>query len=71
MLVFMVIVFNKIIINPLKGVVVTTTAIAGGDYSHNLQVNQKDEVGLLAEGVNRMLHNIRLREAERDGGNSS
>ncbi len=66
MLIFMTIMFNKIIVNPIRSMLDTTTAIADGDYSHHLQIEQKDEVGLLAAGINRMLDNIRLREEERD-----
>jgi len=55
---------NKVVVRRLHKILFVSKAIANGDYSQSLDVSYHDEVGLLADGMNTMKHNIQLREAE-------
>ncbi|UCC39578.1 MAG: cache domain-containing protein [Candidatus Aminicenantes bacterium] len=48
------------IINPLQRMVVATQNIAKGDLSHEVNVNSKDEIGLLAGSFNKMTANLKV-----------
>jgi len=63
-LLFVAVVLNKIIIRPLHDILGFTSAIADGDYSHELVMKQTDEMGELAKGVNHMRSSIRQREEQ-------
>lgn len=62
----MMLALNKIVLLPLKDILVTVRAIAKGDYSRELVVTKNDEVGMLADNFNAMKENVFRREAERD-----
>ncbi|TAJ76355.1 MAG: EAL domain-containing protein [Gallionellaceae bacterium] len=57
---------SRIVLKPLRSVLETTGAIARGDYSRDAAVEQHDEIGLLATGINAMKDSLQSREAERD-----
>lgn len=57
---------NKIIIFPLKDILLTIKAISEGDYSRDVVVEKNDEIGMLADNFNAMKNNVRQREEERD-----
>lgn len=57
---------NKIIIFPLKDILVTIKAISEGDYSRDVVVEKNDEIGMLADNFNAMKNNVHQREVERD-----
>ena len=52
-------VISNIISRPIKRGVEFATAIAGGDLTQKLDVNQKDEVGQLAKALNDMTDNLK------------
>lgn len=66
LMLFLVLQLNKIIIQPLQQVLATAKAIAKGDYGHDIEISQRDEVGMLGHEVNLMKKNISLREQELD-----
>jgi two-component system NtrC family sensor kinase len=47
------------IINPLHNMVLATQQIAKGDLSHKVDVQSKDEIGLLANSFNQMTSNLK------------
>ena len=47
------------IANPLSRGAAFTQLVADGDLTQELHINQKDEVGILAEALNRMVANLR------------
>ncbi len=57
---------SRIVLKPLRRVLETAGAIARGDYSRSARVAQRDEIGLLAAGINSMKNSLQSREAERD-----
>ena len=57
---------NKIIVFPLKDILLTVKAIAEGDYSRDVVIKQNDEIGMLADNFNAMKNNVHQREEERD-----
>ncbi len=54
------------ILNPLQKIFLNVKSISHGDYTHNLEITQKDELGKLGNGVNLMKQNLVAREKERD-----
>lgn len=58
---------QKIISNPiLKLAELTNQITASGDYSRKLNVKSNDEIGILYQEFNRMLHEINQKNLERD-----
>lgn len=64
LILFLILRLNKIIIQPLQDVLATAKFIAKGDYKHDITIQQRDEIGLLADEINRMKKNISLREEQ-------
>ena len=58
---------NRMVIAPIEQMLKSTLAIAAGDYSHDVNAQQADEIGQLARSINVMKKNIQAREEERDG----
>jgi signal transduction histidine kinase len=54
------------ITRPLRRVSEAAARIASGDYSAEVAVTSRDELGLLSDSFNEMTHAIRARVAERD-----
>jgi methyl-accepting chemotaxis protein len=52
-------VLTYLIITPLKKGVELSQAMAEGDMTRTLEVNQKDEIGILSESLNNMATNLR------------
>jgi two-component system NtrC family sensor kinase len=50
---------STIIIHPLKKMLLATQKIAQGDLSHKVEIDLKDEVGLLAQSFNQMTENLK------------
>ncbi len=59
--------FQRVISHPILELAQVTGRVSkGGDYSIQVQKIGDDEIGVLYDGFNNMLKQIRLREAERD-----
>lgn len=59
--------FQRVISRPILELAQVTGIVSkGGDYSIQVQKIGDDEIGVLYDGFNNMLKQIRLREAERD-----
>lgn len=63
-IIFLVLMLNKIIIGPLAQLVNVVKAVSKGEYSHNVQFSQHDEIGMLGNEFNDMQKNILLREKD-------
>lgn len=59
-------ILNKIIISPLQNLLSVVKNISRGDYSKDIKIKQKDEIGILANSFNKMKSSIYLREEERN-----
>lgn len=59
-------VLKSLLSNPLKQLRKALNTVANGKYSHQIDTNQKDEIGLLFQNFNRMAQNIERRESELD-----
>lgn len=66
---FLIYMLNRIVIRPLQSFSENIRAVSQGDYTKSLQIQQKDEIGKLAETFILMQKNIRQRETERDNAN--
>ena len=55
---------DDLVVRRLKHILSATEAIASGDYSQPLHVTRQDEVGMLADGINRMKEGIQQREED-------
>ncbi len=55
-----------LISNPMKKGVRYATAVTAGDFSQNLDVHSKDEIGVLADALRTMVANLKERIAEAD-----
>ena len=54
-------VLAELIVRPLRGMLATTKAITGGDFSQKIEVLTKDEFGQLGQGINYMAERIKER----------
>ncbi len=55
--------FARSITSPVRQIAQTAEALGRGDYSARAAVNSGDEVGVLAESINRMAERVRQRDA--------
>lgn len=62
---------NQLVIKPLFRLLQVANAIASGRYDVEFADRRGDELGMLANGIAKMLQNLRLREMERDRANES
>ncbi|MBF0200479.1 MAG: CZB domain-containing protein [Desulfamplus sp.] len=53
-------VMEKAVLQSLKKCVMFASNIAKGDLSRELDIKQNDEIGLLADGLNKMVHNLNI-----------
>ncbi len=70
-LIFLIVLFlrlmiNHLIINPLSKILEALKAISQGDYRYALKWPGIDEIGELVKGVNEMKQNLLMRKTERD-----
>jgi methyl-accepting chemotaxis protein len=49
---------RRLIISPINSIMKILKQMASGDYSRELNINKKDEIGLMAEEVNNMRRNM-------------
>jgi signal transduction histidine kinase len=56
--------FVRIITQPVKSLVEVTDQISKGDLSLSVEINRKDEIGLLAESFNRMIESLKKSQLE-------
>ncbi|MES9955958.1 MAG: ATP-binding protein [Sedimenticola sp.] len=66
LILFLSLMLQKIVILPLRSMLEMAKSIAKGEYAHNVELKQQDEIGLLAGEFNRMKDNVHQRETERD-----
>lgn len=62
---------NQLVIKPLLKLLQIVEAIGEGRYDIEFKQRRNDEIGLLAQGIGKMLQNLRLRETERDRANEA
>lgn len=48
----------KILIKPVKKFIETVQKVEKGDFSHNLEVNSSDEIGILSKSLNSMMQEL-------------
>ena len=58
------ILLTRAITGPIFQCVAVANSMATGDFTHNLDINQKDEIGILAKALNDMLARLRQTVAE-------
>ncbi|MFD1954948.1 sensor histidine kinase [Paenibacillus thailandensis] len=61
----LIVVVTRYLVKPLKMMTAATTRIAKGDYSTRLPVHRRDELGELADSINRMALGLSRQEAMR------
>jgi len=54
----------RIITKPVIRVVEVANSIALGDFSHSIEINQKDEIGQLADSINKMNISLKTNQEE-------
>lgn len=58
------VVLSRGITNPLTKGVAFASAVADGDLNRNLDIQQQDEIGILAESLRKMVHNLKMKISE-------
>ncbi|MET0102551.1 MAG: GAF domain-containing protein [Sedimenticola sp.] len=66
LILFLSLMLQRIVILPLSSMLEMAKTIARGEYAHDVELKQQDEIGLLANEFNRMKDNVHQRETERD-----
>ncbi len=56
--------FVRVIVHPIKTLVEVTDQISKGDLSKTVDINRRDEIGLLAESFNRMIESLKKSQQE-------
>jgi PAS domain S-box-containing protein len=63
-LAFLTLMLHGIIIRPINRILRIADDIAAGDYSRDIEISQRDEIGILGRRFNSMRENLRQREDE-------
>ncbi len=71
MVLFLEVRLSQLVIKPLFRLLATVEAIGQGRYDVEFKQRRNDEIGMLAQGIAKMLQNLHLRETERDRANEA
>ncbi|MBF0472781.1 MAG: HAMP domain-containing protein, partial [Nitrospirae bacterium] len=63
-LVIVIFLLSKSISKPIISLTNTTRVIAQGNYTHEVKMNSHDEIGILADSINVMAQNLKIKEEQ-------